>query len=233
VPFVLLQGNVRAIVVDPKLRVLGVEEQGSVYALGDCATVARSSLLNDFKDSFEAHDTDEDGSLEAVELQACLDDIRIRNPHAGRFLNKAATMMKEFDTNGDGRLDRKEFDTLLKHIDRRHRSLPPTAAVAQQQAVYLSAVLNAEASAMAGGTAQQPPKDFEFHSRGQAAYVGKNVSIIGIGEDAKLIMADGYGFTYLVWRAMYLSMVPDVRSMAAISYGWLSTVVFGRDSGVW
>ena len=70
--------------------------------------------------------------------------------------------------------------TRLKSIDSKHRNLPPTAAVAKQQGQWLASKLNEEAG---GASPSHPRKPFAFRSQGQMAYVGKNVSVAGLGAD--------------------------------------------------
>jgi hypothetical protein len=81
-------------------------------------------------------------------------------------------------------MSKTEFQHMCQHIDMKHRSLPPTAQVAKQQGLYLAASLNNEAKGH--GAATTP---FDFSSQGQMAYVGKNVSVAGFGEDGSFVMA--------------------------------------------
>ena len=46
-------------------------------------------------------------------------------------------MLKEFDTDKSGSLCRKEFDGMMEHIDKKHRSLPPTAQVRATQSIAI------------------------------------------------------------------------------------------------
>ena len=64
------------------------------------------------------------------------------------------------------------------------------------------------------------------------AYVGKNVSVAGFGEDGGLVMGDAH-MTNLIWRAAYWSMLADSRSMAAVPIDWIKEKAFGRDSSCW
>ena len=49
---------------------------------------------------------------------------------ACNLVSKAKQMIDQFDADADGELSRDEFQTMLAHFDRCHRSLPPTAQVA-------------------------------------------------------------------------------------------------------
>ena len=172
-------------------------------------------------------DTDGSKTLNVTELNALLRAIQKDFPHASGFVNKGQALLKQFDADGDGSLSHAEFEKMVMHIDSRMRALPGTAQVAKQQGVWLAEEMNAEAR---GATDSRP--QFQFQLQGEMAYVGKNVSVAGLGEEGSFVIGDAY-FTNLLWRAAYWWMLPDMRSMAAVPTDWLRTVIFGRDSSCW
>jgi NADH:ubiquinone reductase (non-electrogenic) len=229
------QSNVRALTTDGAMRVLGPPDSSDkatglvdgVYAIGDCSTVSNQSLLKAVDALWQQADPQGSGSLTFEEVAALLKQIQLQFPHTGKFLSKSSkllTTMTSFDEDGDGQFSKSEFEKMCQHIDTKHRSLPPTAQVAKQQGLYLAASLNAEAKGRGAN-----PIPFDFSSQGQMAYVGKNVSVAGLGEDGSFVMADSH-ITNLMWRAVYWSMLADWRSMTAVPIGWAYTVIFGRDT---
>ena len=207
----------------------GVGVVDGLYAIGDCATITKNSMLSDISALWDAADVDRSGALTQGELETLFKQVALKYPQAGAFISKSRLLLARFDTDGDGLLSKAEFETLCTHIDTCHRSLPPTAQVAKQQGLYLAASLNAATAAAANGT-QATPKPFDFASLGQMAYVGKNVSVAGfetpVGE---ITMGDAH-LTNLIWRLCYWTMLADSRSMAAVPLGWAYAAVFGRDS---
>ena len=102
-----------------------------------------------------------------------------------------------------------------------------TAQVAKQQGVWLADALNAEANGNADET-----RPFQFVLQGEMAYVGKNVSVAGLGKDGSFVVGDAY-LTNFLWRVAYWSMLPDYRSMATVPVDWFKAAIFGRDSTSW
>jgi NADH dehydrogenase FAD-containing subunit len=229
----------------------GMRVVDGAYAIGDCATIVQTvrtggsrkpacsgngvrtpvlvckAIRDRISELWREADTDGSKTLNVTELNALLRAIQKDFPHASGFVNKGQALLKQFDADGDGSLSHAEFEKMVMHIDSRMRALPGTAQVAKQQAVWLAEEMNAEAR---GATDSRPP--FQFQLQGEMAYVGKNVSVAGLGEEGSFVIGDAY-FTNLLWRAAYWWMLPDARSMAAVPTDWLRTVIFGRDSSCW
>lgn len=64
------QTNKRALLTDPWLRVLG--SGGSIYALGDCATMEQGLAIDHAKELFQQCDVNHDGYLSREEMQEVL-----------------------------------------------------------------------------------------------------------------------------------------------------------------
>ena len=66
------QNHFRALLTDEKLRVLG--SNGSMWAIGDAASIAAPKALDYADELFELADTDGNGSLSLAELRVCSSD---------------------------------------------------------------------------------------------------------------------------------------------------------------
>ncbi|CAM1505359.1 Fc.00g109960.m01.CDS01 [Cosmosporella sp. VM-42] len=95
-------------------------------------------------------------------------------------------------------------------------SLPATAQVASQQAVYLGKRLNTKTTD--NGTA------FSFRNWGTMAYVGGWRAIHQKGTDELKGRA-----AWILWRTAYLTKSMSLRNKALIPVYWLTTWLFGRD----
>ena len=88
------QTNSRALVVDDRLRVKG--SQGTIYALGDCATIEADVTVAHATQLFNEFDLDENGSLDVVELTLLLEKASKRHPslreHMRLFANANAKL---------------------------------------------------------------------------------------------------------------------------------------------
>ena len=227
----LVQGSARA---NAKARAegsvcvaTGMHVVDGAYAIGDCATVVQTALRDRIVELWHEADKNGNGALDINELNALLRAIEKDFPLASGFVSKGQGLLSQF--GHDGTLTKQEFEKMMMHIDSKRRALPGTAQVAKQQAIYLAHEMNEEARAH-GASAGRPA--FDFKLQGEMAYVGKNVSVAGLGEEGSFVIGDAY-LTNLMWRAAYWWMLPDLRSMAAVPTDWLKTVVFGRDSSCW
>ncbi|KAF7547783.1 hypothetical protein G7Z17_g7482 [Cylindrodendrum hubeiense] len=99
------------------------------------------------------------------------------------------------------------------------QSLPATAQVASQQAVYLGKRLNAKTESE---TKTTPP--FSFRNWGTMAYLGGWRAIHqSKGDELKGRAA------WILWRTAYLTKSMSVRNKVMIPIYWLVTWIFGRD----
>jgi len=192
------QTHFRSIVTNEYLQVRGAPE-GSIFAIGDAATIEQQKALDKADELFEKADVDRSGSLSLKKLRSVLNEASKDYPHLaehaqfleskygakrfGGLVAKAFANAKSSQSNGsspyqdmyknlteESLLDREEFRDLLKTIDSGLRALPATAQVAKQEGEYL-------AQLFASGSVSSKPltkdvKGFEYYHKGSLAYVG-------------------------------------------------------------
>ncbi|KAJ3370382.1 hypothetical protein GGF31_004213 [Allomyces arbusculus] len=96
--------------------------------------------------------------------------------------------------------------------------LPPTAQVANQQAIHLSKQLNKfDESAVV---------PFSFRNRGSMAYIGGWKAIVDLPTD--MHKPSGYS-AWVLWRSAYLNLSVSWRNKCLIAMYWALAAVMGRD----
>jgi len=228
------QTNNRALMTDAWLRVIGEDKRTlpGVFALGDCATIEQSNLLEEMKDLFNPGK----GPLSLDNLQRLVEEHRSyllnRYPHSRSLINGLKENFEKYDKDGNGLLDAEEVKAMLTAADRGKRSLPATAQAARQQGEYLADLFNGhpQPSLVVAAAAGRPP--FSFQNKGQMAYVGNNVAVMSLGDENRVIMGDA-SITNVMWHAAYWWMLMGLRTKAAVSLDWTKTVLFGRNTARW
>jgi NADH dehydrogenase FAD-containing subunit len=128
---------------DDHLRVIGAED---IYALGDCASIQQTRLVEKIMTMFEELDVDHDGTLDAGEFRALIERYQHAFPQLEEWAERSDEMFAAADTSGDGRLQASEFRALLLQVDSTLTRLPSSAQTAIQQGRYLARLLSADAS---------------------------------------------------------------------------------------
>ena len=192
------QTHFRSVVTDEFLRVRGAPG-GTIFALGDAATIEQQKALDKADELFERADADGTGRLTLAQLRTLMREASEEFPHlaehasflesrygAQRFggivakaFDEAAGKGKDSATKGtlykdsseSSTLDRDQFRGLLKTIDSGLRALPATAQVAKQEGEFLAAVFAAN-EVRPGGELAPDTKGFEYFHKGSLAYVG-------------------------------------------------------------
>ena len=123
-------------------------------------------------------------------------------------------------------LDKATFCTVLEALDRKTRSLPPTAQVAQQQGKYLAGCFNA----WADGAAPGAQDCFSFQDNGMMAYIGHETAVMGYGGGAYGCDALSGRAVGLAWHVAYWGMLESARMMCLVPFDWAKCAIFGRDS---
>ncbi|KAJ2156608.1 swr1 complex component [Coemansia sp. RSA 552] len=227
------QKNRHAISVDEYLRVKGVSD-GSVYALGDCATVERPHLLSCVNELFESAHHKDTKEITRSELADFVKAAAAQYPSAAGHLQSLIHNFDYFDVNANGSIDRSEFTRMLEYVDSKLTALPALAQVANQEGVYLGHALNGLSvlRASKGSSAQKAHAErvvaapFTYHHKGTLAYLGR-AAAADFGE-GKAYKGSNLAAKYL-WRSVYWSQQVSLRTRFVLSMDWLKELLFGRD----
>ncbi|KAJ2717214.1 hypothetical protein H4R19_000158 [Coemansia spiralis] len=215
------QRNRHAITVDDHLRVKGVSD-GSVYALGDCATVEYPLLLERVSELFNSAHAAGAQAITRDELTAFVRAAAAKYPAAASHLQSLVRNFDKFDADSNGTIDRSEFGAMLEYVDSKLTALPALAQVANQEGVYLGRTLNTLAAA-ASVTTVAP---FTYHHRGTLAYLGRAAAAdFGEGHAYK---GSNLAARYL-WRSAYWSQQVSLRTRFLLVTDWVKEMIFGRD----
>lgn len=117
------QVHKRCIKTDEYLRVKGIPD-GSVFAIGDCATIENPRLLEHIMDIFHRADKAHDGLLTFEEFCTAVHDIRTRYPLTQQHLGEMMELFNTYDKDKNGRLDLEEMRIMLHDIDSKVTHLP-------------------------------------------------------------------------------------------------------------
>ena len=230
-----VQTNRHALETDTHLRLNGTP-LGSVYAIGDCATVQNN--VADHIVHFlrviaaEKGKDPEHISVSFAEWRSVAARIKKRFPQATDHLKRLDRLFQEYDKDKSGNLDFGELHELLRQIDNKLTSLPATAQRAHQQGQYLGRKFNKIAQ-LAPGLAANDVKDgdldeatykaFEYHHLGSLAYIG-NAAIFDFNG---LSFSGGLMAVYL-WRSVYFAQSVSFRTRILLAMDWSKRALFGR-----
>jgi NADH:ubiquinone reductase (non-electrogenic) len=235
------QKHFRSIVTDEYLRVKGSD--GSIYALGDAATIEQPKSLDRAEELFAQADKDKDGKLRFSELRDVLNAASKEYSHLeehARFLD-SKTGTKRFgglvrstvlansnsplqELTEDTQLSKEQFEQLLETIDKGLRALPATAQVAKQQGQYFADILNHH---QVEGDKPLPRevKPFRYSHKGSLAYVGTDKAVMDVPSVGPIT-----GFTAgLLWKGFETYSQVSFRNQCLVALDWLRTKIFGRD----
>ncbi|KAJ3805570.1 hypothetical protein F5876DRAFT_51637 [Lentinula aff. lateritia] len=236
------QFHKKAIEVDAHLRVKGTP-QGTVYAVGDAATI-ETSLVSHFLEFVEEADQNKDGKIDFDEWEVMVNRIKQKIPMAEDHVSKAREIFTMYDTNRDNALELNELVKLLEDLGNKITSLPATAQVASQQGKYIGKKLNKLARRMERQeqkmeTAQPSAESarnlilipdeaisapFRYFHLGSLAYIG-NAAVFDLG---KYSFMGGLAAMY-AWRSVYWNEQVSVRTRALLMIDWIVRGVWGRD----
>lgn len=247
------QTHFRSIVTDEYLRVRGAPD-GSMFALGDAATIEQQKALDKADELFEKADIDKNGRLSRRELATLLTEASKDFPHLAehaRFLesktgalrfggivakafanaNKSVSQTIDEDlyskyVNDDASLDREEFRELLQTIDSGLRALPATAQVAKQEGEYLAQLFASQDINTSQPLNLKGTAPFEYVHKGSLAYVGSDRAVMDVPVIGPVM---GY-FAGLAWRGFETFSQISFRNQVLVATDWARSKIFGRDT---
>ncbi|KAJ2519064.1 hypothetical protein H4217_002927 [Coemansia sp. RSA 1939] len=239
------QKNRHAITVDSHLRVKGIPD-GSVYALGDCASIEHPHLLKHISELFDSAPRSKNNEIPRAEFSAFVRKVAAQYPIAATHLQSLVDHFDQFDTDNSNTICMDEFTHMLEFVDNKVTALPALAQVANQEGVYLGRSLNRLAAMYASnelpatvssellnaapheiaqmeGNAIAP---FTYHHRGTLAYLGR-AAAADFGE-GKAYKGSNLVAKYL-WRSVYWSQQVSLRTRILLIMDWTKELLFGRD----
>eukprot|EP01024_Parvocaulis_polyphysoides_P073525 TRINITY_DN9468_c1_g1_i5.p1 TRINITY_DN9468_c1_g1~~TRINITY_DN9468_c1_g1_i5.p1 ORF type:complete len:604 (+),score=96.75 TRINITY_DN9468_c1_g1_i5:111-1922(+) len=234
------QDHFRSIITDRYLRVKG--SNGSMWAIGDAATIAQEQALQYADQLFEKADVNNDGKLQLQEIRQLLKDASEEFPHlqehalfldmkygVNRFgglvkqaFQKKSTPVEELAEYSE--LTKEEFYELLKKIDNGLRALPATAQVAGQQGKYLAQILGNN-KIQSGDELPKEVHQFGYMHKGSLAYIGADKAVIDAPQIGP-IFGLGAG---LVWKGFETYSQFSLKNRCLVALDWVRSKVFGRD----
>lgn len=230
-----IQKNKHALETDTHLRLTGAP-LGSVYAIGDCATVQNNvadHLVHFLRTlAYEKGKDPEKMAVTFNEWRQVAQRVKQRFPQAGDHLRRLDRLFEQYDKDRSGTLDFDELRELLVQIDSKLTSLPATAQRAHQQGQYLGRKLNKLAQASPGLVANEIDygdldeafyRAFQYKHLGSLAYVG-NAAVFDFGG---LSFSGGLLAVYL-WRSVYFAQSVSLRTRILLAMDWSKRALFGR-----
>lgn len=230
-----IQKNKHALETDTHLRLIGAP-LGSVYAIGDCATVQNNvadHLVHFLRTlAYEKGKDPEKMAVTFNEWRQVAQRVKQRFPQASDHLRRLDRLFEQYDKDRSGTLDFDELRELLVQIDSKLTSLPATAQRAHQQGQYLGRKLNKLAQASPGMVANEIDygdldeafyRAFQYKHLGSLAYVG-NAAVFDFGG---LSFSGGLLAVYL-WRSVYFAQSVSLRTRILLAMDWSKRALFGR-----
>jgi len=242
----------KAIEVDAHLRVKGTAP-GTVYAVGDCATV-ETSVVSHLLELVKEADRNEDGRIDYDEWMTMVPRIKQKIPMAEDHLSECKQLFELYDSDADNSLSLNELTQLLTELGKKITSLPATAQVAAQQGKYIGKKLHkvARRRDAALATSENTPavttkmsaadalavskaasvaiddeavaKPFRYHHLGSLAYIG-NAAVFDLGGHSFM----GGLIAMYAWRSIYWNEQVSLRTRALLMIDWVIRGVWGRD----
>jgi len=233
------QTNQRSLTTDKTLRVKG--SSGTIFALGDCATIERPRSMNKAMDLYRfAAKFDSNGvcnldlgtmdvddvcylDLGIAEIKGALSRGVEEFPHLEEVINNIDDKFAAYANPDTGKCSFEGFQKMLTEVDNGLRALPATAQVAKQEGEFLADFFigcDGDAEALAGDASK-----FDYVHKGSLAYIGKNAAV-----------ADIPGFTIvkgfaagIIWKGFETISQVSIRNIFLVAADMVRTKIFGRD----
>lgn len=240
------QKHFRSVLTDDLMRVKG--SKGSIFAIGDAATLDMPKAMEHVEELFEVSDVNKDGNVSLKELKALLKSASTRFPHMAehsrfleskegmnRFGNLARSIIASAqpaqaaspfaDLDDSTQVSKEKFKELMGKIDNGLRALPATAQVAKQQGEFLASLLAEYPIVGDESKDMQGAKAFGYFHKGSAAYIGGDKAVLSLPMGGAITGQAG-GF---VWKGFETFSQISFRNQCLVATDWVRTKVFGRD----
>uniref|UniRef100_A0A7S3QLS1 NADH:ubiquinone reductase (non-electrogenic) n=1 Tax=Dunaliella tertiolecta TaxID=3047 RepID=A0A7S3QLS1_DUNTE len=246
------QDHFRSILTDQYLEVKG--SNGSIFALGDAATIEQPKALSYCEELFDQADKDHDNTLTIEELRQILLKGSERFSHLrehAEYLDSSKSPLGIIGNlrkgmsqrvaqgkstsplarlEGSSKVSREQFVEILKAIDSGLRALPATAQVARQQGLYLAKTLSRHRITGDPRTGdvealKSAEEPFKYSHKGSAAYVGQDNAVFDVPK-----LGPFYGTSAgVVWKSFEAYSQFSLRNQLLVVTDFLRTKIFGRD----
>jgi len=221
----------KAVETDAYLRVRGAPK-GTVYAIGDCATI-ETSVVDHFMELVDESDKNKDGKIDFGEWEHMVRKIKKKIPMSESHLVQVRELFEMYDSDADDSLSLNELLALLQELGHKITALPATAQVASQQGKYIGALLTRLTRHQREFEASNTPlalqeetvsKPFKYFHLGSLAYIG-NSAVFDFG---KFSLMGGLAAMY-AWRSIYWNEQVSTRTRAMLMIDWIVRGIWGRD----
>ncbi|KAF9189755.1 hypothetical protein BGZ51_009297 [Haplosporangium sp. Z 767] len=218
------QSNIHALETDAYMRVIGTPE-GTVYAIGDCATIPQPHFVDKVMTILKEHDTNGDNLLSYDEFKTLAADIAAKYSVLKVFLKRLDDVFERYDKDRSGSLDLDEIRAFLVDAEKQCTALPATAQVANQQGKFVGKRINTLHEIENDPEAVAKLRPFQYTHLGSLAYIGGNDAVLDMG---KGLVYGGIGSEYL-WRSVYFNEQVSARTRLLLLMDWSKCTLFGRD----
>ena len=201
------KGN-KLIAADSRLKVFGSD---NIYAIGDCASIARPELVRD-AEKFLADTRKIKNKLNREDFVEILQHVKSLYPNVVDISN--ADDLFSSVTDRSYHMTKDQFIKCLDRLEKSFKAAPQTAQVAQQQAEHLAKYLCGETS-----------DPWEYTNRGMMSYVGEARAVL---QSPQIGIMKGLP-VFSLWRGAYASKLLTMRSRVLVIVDWMKELVFGRD----
>ncbi|CAF1357024.1 unnamed protein product [Rotaria sp. Silwood1] len=222
-----IQSNRKGLLTDQYLRVKGIDD-GSIYAIGDCATIQQPKLVDRIQSLFEEADTENRGALSLQQFETLV------KQKISQFPQSIEKAFAEADKEKSGYLTLATLRLALEKADQKIRTLPATAQVASQQGRYVADLLNQLTDLQSTNFEQQKLMPFRYKHMGSLAYVGGDEAVVDL--TGSKTFQDLFSFKSLsgrsaayLWKSFYFTEMFTARTKTLLAVDWIRNKLFGRD----
>ncbi|CAF1350089.1 unnamed protein product [Rotaria sordida] len=228
-----IQSNRMGILTDQYLRIKGIND-GSIFAIGDCATIEQPKLVDRIQLLFEEADTQHRGALDLQQFRSLVERRINEFPQLEMFSKKIEEVFKQADKDKSGYLSMERLHSALEKADTKIRALPATAQVASQEGRYIADLLNQLPDLTIKNYQQYNLKPFRYKHMGTLAYVGGDSAVLDFSGTKPILdlfnlkPLSGRGAAYL-WKSFYFTEMFSGRTKTLLAFDWIRTQLYGRD----